>query len=91
MTRSGPRSLNDLLQSGDFTRIRAEAEQRRALVARVRAELTEAESGHVVSARLDGDGCLVVGMDSAAWAARLRYERDSLLGAELKVRVVTPG
>jgi hypothetical protein len=91
MTASGPRSLNDLLHSGGISRIRAEAEERRALVTRVRAELPADESAHVVSASLDSDGCLLVGMDSAAWAARLRYERDALLGRELRVRVVTPG
>jgi hypothetical protein len=91
MTASGPRSLNELLQSGGISRIRTEADARRALIARVRAELPETDSAHVVSARLDSDGCLVVGMDSAAWAARLRYERDTLLGLELRVRVVTPG
>jgi hypothetical protein len=91
MTASGPRSLNELLQSGGISRIRTEAEGRRALTARVRAALPESDSAHVVSASLDRDGCLVVGMDSAAWAARLRYEHDRLLGLELRVRVVTPG
>jgi hypothetical protein len=91
MRRPGPRSVGDLLQSGDISRIRNEARERRSLLARVRAELPEAEAAHVVSASLDADNQLVVGVDSAAWAAKLRYERDSLLGRELRVRVVMPG
>ena len=91
MNTSRPRSIGDLLQSGDISRIRSEARERRSLLVRVKAELPEAESARVVSAGLDADGTLVVGVDSAAWAAKLRYERDRLLGHALKVRVVMPG
>jgi len=86
-----PRPLRELLQSGDIARIRTEAEGRRKLLKQVRAELPGETAGHVVSARLDPDGQLVIGVDSAAWAAKLRYERDSLLGRGLLVRVVAPG
>lgn len=91
MSPSGPRSVSDLLQSGDISRIRSEARERRTLLARVRAELPATEAERVVSASLDQDGSLVVGVDSAAWAAKLRYERDRLLGRQLQVRVVMPG
>jgi hypothetical protein len=86
-----PRPLRELLLSGDIAKLKTEAEQRRQLLQRVRADLPDDTAGHVVSARLDPDGQLVVGVDSAAWAAKLRYERDSLLDRGLKVRVVAPG
>jgi hypothetical protein len=91
MSQRGPRHLGDLLQCGDISRLKAEAGERRTLAARVRQVLPEAEASHVVSAHIDEAGRLVVGMDSAAWAARLRYEQDSLLGISLKVRVSVPG
>lgn len=91
MSVRGPRQLSDLLQSGDIGRLGAEASERRVLAARVREALPAAEAGHVVSAHIDEAGRLVVGMDSAAWAAKLRYSEDSLLGMTLKVRVSVPG
>lgn len=90
MSRNGPRHIRDLLQSGDISRLKAESEQRRELAAEVRAALPTDEAGHVVSARLDAAGCLVVGMDSAAWAARLRHSTTELLGREIRVRVTQP-
>jgi hypothetical protein len=90
MSRSGPRQLADLLQSGDISRLKSESRQRHELTEEVRSSLPPAEAGHVVSAHFDDRGRLVVGMDSAAWAARLRYATSELLGRELKVRVTQP-
>ena len=39
----------------------------------------------------DEQGRLVIGMDSAAWAARLRYATAELLGRQIRVRVSVPG
>jgi hypothetical protein len=80
-----------LLQIGDIGRLKAEAAGRRDLAGQVRAALPAHEAGHVVSARLDDRGLLVIGMDSAAWAARLRYSTRELLGKEIRVRVAAPG
>lgn len=91
MTARGPRPLADLLRTGDISRLRAEAAERRELAVRVRSELPEPEASHVVSAHVDDAGRLVVGMDSAAWAARVRYSRPELLGREVLVRVAVPG
>lgn len=91
MRAGGPRRLGDLLQSGDISRLRLEAAERRELAGRVRAELPAVEAEHVVSAHLDAEGRIVIGVDSAAWAARLRYSTEELLGRELKIRVAVPG
>jgi hypothetical protein len=90
MSGGSPRSIGDLLQSGDISRLKTEAETRRKLAAEVRSELPEAESEHVVSAHIDPDGDLVIGMDSPAWAARLRYSTQKLLGRNLKVKTAVP-
>jgi hypothetical protein len=90
MKSNDPRSIGDLLQSGDISRLANEAADRRRLAARVRSELPPAESEHVVSAHIDENGDLVIGMDSPAWAARLRYATDQLLGMNLKVRTAVP-
>lgn len=84
----GPRRLGDLLQSGDISRLGAEAAARRALAAEVRAALPPAEAEHVVSAHLDDRGRLIVGVDTAAWAARLRYSADTLIGHPVTIKVV---
>lgn len=91
MSIDGPRRIDDLLKSGPLGRLGNEAAERRELAHRVRAELPADEARHVVSARLDEGGRLVVGMDSAAWAARLRYSTAALLGRPLRVRVIVPG
>jgi hypothetical protein len=82
--------MADLLQTGDIARLKSEAATRRELASRVRSELPEDESEHVVSAHIDAAGDLVVGMDSPAWAARLRYSKPELLGKTLKVRTAVP-
>jgi len=90
MKGNDPRSIGDLLQSGDISRLATEAAERRKLAAQVRLELPDAISEHVVSAHIDGAGDLVIGMDSPAWAARLRYSTEKMLGRTLKVRTAVP-
>jgi hypothetical protein len=90
MSAGGPRRISDLLQFGDIGRLKAEAAARRELAGRVRALLPPQEAEHVVSAHLDAEGRLVVGMDSAAWAARLRYSTRELLGKPVMVQVTAP-
>ena len=87
------RRLETLRLSRNITQARLadEAAARRRLADRVRAELPEADAQHVVSAFIDDSGHLVVGVDSAAWAARLRYSNASLLGKPVRVRVAAPG
>jgi hypothetical protein len=91
MNERGPRRIGDLLQIGDIGRLKAEAAGRRDLAGQVRASLPVHEAEHVVSARLDDEDRLVIGMDSAAWAARLRYSTRELLGKEIRVHVAAPG
>jgi hypothetical protein len=91
MRGDSPRSIGELLQTGDISRLKREAAERRELAARVRAALPEAEAGHVVSAHIDDQGRLVVGMDSPAWAARLRCSVAELCGRPVRVRVSVPG
>ncbi len=91
MSAGGPRSIGDLLRGGDISRLKAEATARRELADRVRAALPEPEAQHVVGAHFDDSGQLVIGMDSAAWAARVRYSTPKLLGASIRVRVAVPG
>ncbi|WP_428100938.1 DciA family protein [Candidatus Rariloculus sp.] len=83
-----PRSLAELLNSGGIERLAREARRRRALAAEIRALLPAEEALHLVSADVDDTGCLILGMDSAAWAARVRYGKLELAGRRLKVKVV---
>jgi hypothetical protein len=90
MKPDGPRSLADLLASGDFQRLRAEAGRRRTLTAEIRARLPEHVASHLTGAHRDGDGRLVLAADSAAWAARIRFIADDIgLGGAI-VRVAPP-
>jgi Dna[CI] antecedent, DciA len=88
MSGGGPRRLADLLTGDKLSKLSTEAASRRLLAAEVRAALPEAEAGHVVSAHVDDLGRLVIGADTAAWAARLRYAIDSLNGRPVRVKVV---
>jgi len=91
MILKGPRVVGDLLQSGDMGRLTREAAERRRLAAELRSRLPADEAAHLVSAHIDADGALVIGMDSAAWAARVRYAAPELLGQPVRVRVTAPG
>lgn len=84
-----PRSLAELLASGALGALAEEAERRRALTARIRASLSEAEAAHLVAAGIDPDGGLVLTMDSGAWATRVRYRFAG--EGRIKVRVAPAG
>lgn len=90
MSPTRPRSIGELLLTGDISRLKTEAAGRRQLAAEVRKALPAAEAAHVVSAHIDETGQLVIGVDSPAWAARLRYSVSELLGKRLKVRTAVP-
>jgi len=91
MSVNKPRSIGQLLRTGAISSLSAEAAARRELADRVRSALPAEEAEHVVSAHVDESGRLVVGVDSSAWAARLRHSKSKLLEKELKVRVTIPG
>ena len=88
MRANRPRSVAELLNSGTIERLAREARRRRTLVSEIRALLPADEAAHLVSADFDDAGFLVLGMDSAAWAARVRCAYPELAGRRLKVRVV---
>ena len=88
MPANRPRSLAELLHSGDIEELAREARQRRELAAEIKDLLPDEEARHLVSADTDGSGQLILGMDSAAWAARVRYRTQEFGGRRLKVKVV---
>ena len=88
MSANRLKSLADLLQSGDIEELAREARERRELAAKVRDLLPAEEACHLVSADTDDSGRLILGMDSAAWAARVRYRTQEFAGRRLKVKVV---
>jgi hypothetical protein len=83
--------LADLLQSGDMAKLLSQAAERRRLVTEVKASLPADEAEHVVSASTDAEGRLIVGVDSAVWAARVRYRAGELGRDDVQVRVVPKG
>lgn len=85
MPSNSPKTLAQLLKSGALERLAAGARERRELTARVGAVLPPEEAAHLVLADLDADGRLTLTMDSAAWAARVRYRTQQF--GERKVRV----
>jgi len=50
--------------------------------------LSASEAEHLVSAGKDSEGQLVIAMDSAAWAARVRYRARELWSRPVRVKVV---
>lgn len=84
------RSLGRLLESGPLGRLAGEAAAHRDLTARVRALLPEAEAAHLVSVHAEA-GTWVIGMDSPAWAARVRYRTAELGDVPVRVTVVPRG
>jgi predicted nucleic acid-binding Zn ribbon protein len=90
MSLEGPRSLADLLQSGNLQSLRAEAQRRRTLTEQVRSRLPAADAAHVIGAHREADGRLVVTADSSAWAARLRFIADDAGLGNVHVRVAPP-
>jgi hypothetical protein len=83
-----------LLAGNDLSQLVARARESGELDARVRALLPEALAAHVTGAVLHGDTVVVL-VDSAAWASRLRFHTPELVarlaprydGAVTRVRV----
>jgi hypothetical protein len=88
MQAKGPRSIAELLHSGDIAGLQREAATRREFVEELRLLLPADEAGHLVAASTDAAGRLVLSMDSAAWAARVRFRATELGHANIRVRVV---
>jgi hypothetical protein len=88
MRAKGPRSLGELLRSGDIGRLATEAAERGRFLSEIRALLPPDEASHLVTASTDDAGALVLGMDTAAWAARVRYRAHELGWKSVRVRVV---
>jgi hypothetical protein len=83
-----PATMSELLSSGELGALTREAERRRGITARVRAQLPPEEADHLVSATTTAEGELILVMDSALWAARVRYRAQELGAQQLRVRVV---
>jgi len=83
-----PKPLSELLQSGDIGRLAARAKQHSALTAEVKSRLSAAEAEHLVSARNNEEGELVIAMDSPAWATRVRYRVRELWRRPVRITVV---
>jgi hypothetical protein len=81
----------DLLQTGDIAKLLSQAAERRRLVIEVKASLPADEAEHIVSASTDAEGRLMIGVDSAVWAARVRYRVRELGTDDVQVRVVPKG
>jgi hypothetical protein len=84
-TATAPRRLGELLQSGSLAELAGEAAHRRRLTAEIRAALPPEEAEHLVAVSARQQGEIVLTMDSAAWAARVRYRVQQL--GRMKVRV----
>ena len=94
-----PAKLAELLTSGsqNLGRLLARTRELEALTGRVRGALPTPDSEHVIAVSVD-EHELVVTVDSAAWAARLRFSESDIraavgepaLGRKLVVRVRQP-
>jgi hypothetical protein len=73
----GPRQLKDLLAGNDLSVLLRRAREAGELDARVRALLPDELALHVTGAALHGDTVVVL-VDSAAWASRLRFHAPEL-------------
>jgi Dna[CI] antecedent, DciA len=91
MTDKSPRSLAEVLATGRLGALGREAEQRRTTTERIRLLLPPDEAEHLVTASTNPAGELVLVMDSAVWAARVRYRGEELGVARLWVRVLPTG
>jgi hypothetical protein len=90
MTQKRPRSLGELLETGNLANLAEEARRREGLTERIRALLPADEGAHLVAASTGDTGELVLMMDSSVWAARVRYRAQDLGTDRLRVRVLPP-
>jgi hypothetical protein len=88
MTGKDPTSVADLVRRGRIGELAREAERRRGVADRVRAQLPPEEAEHLVGASTTETGELVLVMDSPVWAARVRYRAEELGAKQLRVKVV---
>lgn len=77
---TGPRSLKDLLDAGSpLDQLKHEVDRRLELADHLRSALPEPLQPALLNCNLRDDGTLVITTPSPAWAARLRFETESLL------------
>lgn len=88
MSGKDPTAVADLMARGRLGALAREAERRRGVADRVRAQLPPDEAAHLVGASTTDAGELVLVMDSAVWAARVRYRAEELGAKQLRVKVV---
>jgi hypothetical protein len=81
MAQSGPRSLAEVLKSGQggLKDLAKQAEEYAGLAEALRRGLPGSSGDHVTMVTVEPDGTLVVSVESGAWASRLRYEEATLL------------
>jgi len=75
--------LNNLLKkdaSGNLDKIIQRAQNMEQLTTALRAALPEETSQNLLAANLRDDGELVLVCASSAWASRIRFETENLLG-----------
>ncbi len=79
---AAPRKLADLLarKSARLGQVLERANRLEALTEQVRASLPTPEADHIVAVAITGE-TLVVTVDSAPWAARLRFAESDLIRA----------
>jgi hypothetical protein len=87
MTNSRLCSLEQLLSHGELAGLVADARERAALTAAVRALLPSEEAEQLVGAHWDDEGRLVLSVSSGTWAARLRFTQSELGAQRIRVRV----
>ncbi len=88
MSYKRPRSVAELLETGNLANLAEEARRRGGLTERIRALLPADEAAHLVAANASDTGELVLMMDSSVWAARVRYRAADLGTDRLRVRVL---
>jgi hypothetical protein len=76
-----PKSLSELLIKGGkrLSVLKVQATERSAILEQVRATLPANLAQRVMTAGL-ADGELSLGVSTAAWATRIRYSADKILG-----------
>ncbi len=81
MSRNTPKSLSELIfrPGSALNDLARQAEATVDLAAALRASLPPATAAALRSATLRDDGTLIVMVGSSAWAARLRFEGETLL------------
>jgi len=87
MVAKSTRSLAELLSTGSLKELANQAQEHRDLTARIRALLPAEEASHLVSASTNSAGELELTMDASVWAARVRYQAQSLGKDRIRVKV----